>query len=126
MSDGFEELDKLAATLEGSGAKASVEARRIVQKGSLNIKNEARQFASGIAHAPQYPDSITYETHDRLWGAEGIIGPDKGRPQGALGNILEYGTSKNAPLTHLAPALDREEPGFVKALEDAAEKAVDL
>ena len=44
------------------------------------------------------------------------IGPDKSKPQGALGNILEYGTVNNAPFAHLGPALDREAPGFTKAI----------
>lgn len=90
---------------------------RVVEKGSLNIKQDAAQRISGLAHAPHYPRSISYDVRHRVGAIEGEIGPDKSRTQGALGNILEYGTSKNAPIPHLAPALDAEELRFVQALE---------
>lgn len=91
---------------------------KVVEKGALNIKKDAAQRISGHPHAPHYPKSISYDVRRTFGGIEAEIGPDKGRMQGALGNILEYGTSKNAPLPHLAPALDAEEPKYVKALED--------
>lgn len=90
----------------------------VVTKGALNIKKDAAQRISGHAHAPHYPKSISYDVKRTMGGIEAEIGPDKNRRQGALGNILEFGTSKNAPLPHLGPALDAEEPKYVKALED--------
>lgn len=90
----------------------------VVEKGALNIKKDAAQRISGHPHAPHYPKSISYDVKRTWGGIEAEIGPDKNRRQGALGNILEYGTSKNAPIPHLAPALDAEEPRYVKALED--------
>lgn len=114
----LEGLNELVADLHDALDDVRAGARGVVQKGCLNIKTEAQALASGIAHAPMYPASITYDTIERGLGqVEGEVGPDKGRPQGALGNILEYGTSKNAPLAHLGPAFDREQPRYVDAME---------
>lgn len=116
------ELNALAATLEGQRGAVGREVSRVVKRGAQNIKGESRRLASGLAHAPLYPFSIGYdiEGDGRFGSVEAIIGPDKDRPQGALGNILEYGTVNNAPFAHLGPALDREGPRFEKAIADAA------
>jgi len=105
-----------------------------VQRGALNIKKDAQQRSSGIAHAPLYPYTITYDSHQTPTGGWAEIGPDPDkqvgggphRTPGNLGAILEYGTPRNAPIPHLAPALEAEEPRFVKALGDIAVKATGL
>lgn len=128
--NGADDLNKLAADLTAAPAKVQLGAVGVVRKGAQNVMTEARQFASGNSHAPHYPRSITWDMLGVGAALSGVIGaeigPDKDRPQGALGNILEYGTSKNAPLPHLGPALDREGPRFVKALEDLAADALDI
>lgn len=94
---------------------------------AFGIKKSAAQSAGGIAHAPDYPRAITYDTTDHGVG-KGVsaeIGPDKDRRQGALGNILEYGTVNNPPYAHLGPALDRWNPDFVEGLEKAAADALE-
>jgi hypothetical protein len=96
----------------------------VVVKGALNIRDDARRRVSGLRHAPQYPRSITVDTYVSLSGPSAVIGPDKAKPQGALGNILEYGTTKNAPIPHLAPAAEAEAPRFEAALETLAVKAL--
>ena len=88
----------------------------VVGKGALNIKRDAVRRVSGLKHAPAYPRSISYDVFHTLTSAQAQIGPDKGKRQGALGNILEYGTVKNAPVPHLQPALDTEAPKFITAL----------
>lgn len=109
-------LDQVVADLTASSVSAVPRARAVVQKGALNVKQDAQRFSSGLRHAPLYPASITYETMVKRFGIEGIIGPDKDRPQGALGNLLEYGSANNAPLAHLGPALDLEGPRFVESM----------
>ncbi len=96
----------------------------VVKKGALNIKKDAARRISGLAHARAYPRSITY---DMLPGINPAaeIGPDKSRRQGALGNILAYGTAKNPPHPHMRPAAGAELPKFEKALEDLAVKALE-
>lgn len=108
-------IRNLTATERAIGAAVTP----VVKRGAQNIKADAARRAGGIRHAPYYPRSITYDFYARIGGAEAVIGPDKDRRQGALGNILEFGTSKNAPLPHLRPALEAEEPGLLAALEAA-------
>lgn len=118
------EVAAVAEILADAGKVAPTDARKVVAKGALNIKTDARRRVSGLAHAPAYPSSITYEMHETAAGAWAEIGPDKSRRQGALGNLLEYGSVKNAPIPHMAPAAEKERPRFEKAMEDAAAKAL--
>lgn len=121
------ELDVLSADLRRAPATLTKDARAILQKGALNIKNEARKFASGIAHAPHYPSSITYDTRFTANSVEAEIGPDRALgpgKQGFLGAILEYGGIHSGPMAHMGPALDREGPRFEKALADAAVESI--
>jgi hypothetical protein len=98
----------------------------VVAKGAVNIKKDAARRISGLAHAPAYPRSIGYDLYQSLRGPSAIIGPDKSKPQGALGNLLEYGSIKNPPHPHFGPAGDAEEPKFGAALEALAVKTLGL
>ncbi len=116
----FSELNALAGEFTEKAATLPPKAEAVVFKGALNVKRDARQFASGLRHAPHYPYSISFDMLDEPGSIGAEIGPDKDHPQGALGNILEYGTAKNPPFAHLGPALDREGPKFLAALEQLA------
>lgn len=113
-------LNQVVLDLGTASAETGAKVRAVIQKGALNVKQDAQRLSSGLAHAPLYPGSITYETQIKRLGIEALIGPDKDRPQGALGNLIEYGSANNAPLAHLGPALDREGPRFVEAIENVA------
>lgn len=114
------DLNKLIADLSGAPVKVQAEAIAVVRRGANNIKRDAQRFAPTGPHLPYYARSITYDTTVRVGDVEAVIGPDKDRPQGPLGNVLEFGSSQNAPLAHLGPALDLEGPRFMKALEGIA------
>ena len=114
------DLDRLIIDLGKAPAKAAVGMRAVIKKGAANVKADAQRRATGIGHAPDYPKSISFDLRSHLDGLEAIIGPDKDLRQGALGNILEYGTSKNEPRPHLGPALERETPAVVKYTEQLA------
>lgn len=126
MSAQIAGLNELVADLRRAESSIQRNAAAVVERGALNVKNDARQFAQGIAHAPLYPESIDYSIHPA--GLSGVIwaeiGPDKSKPQGPLGNLLEYGSVNNAPLAHLGPALDIEGPKFIAAIGAAAEAAL--
>lgn len=109
-----------AADLDAAAAAAPGEVRKVVQRGALNIKTDWRRRWTGLAHAPRLPYAVTYDTREMPGGASAEIGPDKDKPQGALGNIVEYGTVNNAPIPGGAPALAAEAPRFERALEDLA------
>ncbi|MFJ4852396.1 MULTISPECIES: hypothetical protein [unclassified Streptomyces] len=89
--------------------------RSVVIRGALNIKTEwrANARASSGKHAPAYPSAVGFDIHS--FGPDqvlAIIGPDKGAPQGALGNLLEYGSVKNPPHNDGGRALVNETPRF--------------
>lgn len=104
---------------------APAESRQAVAKGALNIKSDARRRVSGNPHLPRYPASITYDSHETPTGGWAEIGPDKERPQGALGNVLEYGGTRSAPLPHMRPAAEAELPRFERAMEVLAVKGLE-
>ena len=94
------------------GARLRPVVKATITKGALNIKNAARDaILADTRHVfvKQYPYSITYDI--KVGAAATVtaeIGPDKDKPQGALGNLLEFGSSKNAPIPHLVPAFEGE------------------
>ena len=121
MSAGTEAL---AAELALAAARMRVAGTAVVTKGALNIKNDWRASASGLKHAPAYPASITFDVLPTATAIAAEIGPDKSKPQGALGNLIEYGSAKNPPHLDGARALAAEEPRFRAAAEEDAAKAV--
>lgn len=118
------EVEAVADVLVHAADVAPAEARKVVARGALNIKNDARRRISGHPTLRRLPAAITYDTHETATGSWAEIGPDKDRPQGALGNVLEYGTIKNAPIPYMRPAGEAELPRFERALADLPEKVL--
>jgi hypothetical protein len=101
--------------------------RAVVTRGAMNIKKDWRANArqSAPQHAPMYPRTIGYDV--AAYGRDIImatIGPDKGGPQGALGNLLEYGSVHNPPHRDGGRALDIEEPRFEAQLALIVERGL--
>jgi hypothetical protein len=117
-------LNVVVADLEAFPARLAVNLEKAVKVTSQKVRDDARNRIKGHKYLPAYPYSITYDTKVTAEGVEGEIGPDKGRPQGPLGNIIEYGTSKNAPLPHLGPALDANAEDLVAGVEIAVRQAM--
>lgn len=125
MSD----LGDLARDLDDAADRMPEEARKVVSKGAVNIKDGARarwrrEFSGG--HLQRLHYSVGYDITS-VPGAEQItahIGPDSDnrRMQGALGHIAEHGTVNNAPRPALAPELAKESPRFEDALGDVGER----
>lgn len=124
MTGMFEETELLAADLAAAGPRLVVAASAVLAKGALNVKNDWRASASGLRHAPLYPLSISYDITPTPTRITAEIGPDKTKPQGSLGNLIEFGSSKNPPHLDGARALAAEEPRFYAALEDVVASAV--
>lgn len=116
-----DEFRRIRSRLKPALHKAAV-------KSAVSLRDDARAriiAQSTKGYVDQYPRSITHTVTDSAGGiVTAEVGPDKNKKQGALGNILEYGTSKNPPYPHLQPALDHEADGFEKNLGDAAEEAM--
>lgn len=121
MDVDISELEKLADDMENAHKQTLAAVRQVNSKGGLNIKQGARARVAGHPHIPLYPASIGYDTTIRVDSVETEIGPDKSKPQGALGNLIEYGSTKNAPLAHLEPELDLEAPRYQRGVLDAAQ-----
>lgn len=117
---------RIADEFDQAARELGEEVRKVVSRAALNIKNDARDRISGARHLPHYPRSISYDVEETGDGPAAEIGPDHNRSQGPLGNLLEYGSVNNAPIPHLAPALDEEEPRFARALEAALAKVLGL
>lgn len=121
MSADITALEALAAEMTRAAADVDRRARLVVARGALNIKNDWRNNARATAgrHARLYPLSIGYDPPAVVpgVGVSAVIGPDKDRPQGALGNLLEYGSARNPPHNDGGRALLAEEPRFIAAVE---------
>ena len=122
QAEGFDELSRV---LTAASRRAPEETKKIVSKGALNIKTDWRRRWSGLAHAPALPYAVTYDVRSSGTNVQAEIGPDKAKRQGALGNILEYGTIKNAAIPGGRPALEKEERPFLKHLEDMAARLIE-
>ena len=115
------DLRGLAADLGKVSAKVIPAAAAVVAKGALNVKEDWRQRWSGFTYAPGIDEAVTYDLQlapGRI-GAE--VGPDKDLRQGALGNLLEYGSVNNAPIPGGLPAAEAEEPRFTEAVAELGE-----
>lgn len=94
---------------------------RVVKRGAHNLKSDYQREARSSGHYKHFHRAISY---DRVTSLEYEVGPDKSKMQGALGNILYFGTSKNAPELDLHGPIARELPRFEQALADAAEEVL--
>jgi hypothetical protein len=115
--------NSLARDMLKAAAEAIVGTRGIVQKGSLNIKNEARKNVAQSApvHNAHAQYAIGYDTQIDAKGlvTRGEIGYDKDKPGGDLGNLLEYGAPRRGnspPHRDLGRAFDSELPRFEDAI----------
>ncbi|MFD4912853.1 hypothetical protein ACFWNR_06475 [Streptomyces virginiae] len=114
MTAEVRELYQQAEAFEHNTAEAERGILAVVTRGALNVKNEWRDnaIASSGRHARAYPYSVSYDVQAIPGGAQAEIGPDKGKTQGPLGNLLEFGSSKNRPHNDGGRALLAEAPRF--------------
>lgn len=108
------QLRGLAEDLRMGYKEAAKDAAAIVGRGALNIKKDWQSRWRGHPMVPAIPYAINYDVKVRPTEIAAEIGVDKGRRQGPLGNLLEFGSVNNAPLPGGAPALAAEEPRFVE------------
>ncbi len=120
MSD-ISGLDELVADLRDAPGRVQRKVDAVVIKGAVDIKNDWRERASGNRHAPLYPASIGFDAGWKAGAFEAEIGPDKDKPQGALGNLLTYGSANNPPSGDDVAVAEAEAPKFLKAMSDLAD-----
>jgi hypothetical protein len=113
----MDDLRSLAHDLSEAPRRAQRDAVAVVEHAALNVKNGWRDNAKKSAghHARAYPATVSYEMGalSALAGqVEAEIGPDKNKPQGALGNLLEFGSVNSPPHNDGGRALRDEAPKF--------------
>lgn len=123
------ELDRLTADLGEVPRRASRNLRQAIEVTARKVRDTARANASGMAHAPAFPYSITYDITGSGGSGTGStldaeIGPDKDRPQGALGNLIEYGSIRNPPQGIMHGALQANEADFERGIDIAIADAM--
>ena len=119
-------LNELVLQLDAATSRLPVEVQAVLGRAGLNIKKDAAARVGGRKYLPAYPRSISYDVSAKLGGYQVEVGPDKDRPQGPLGNIIEDGSVNSAPIPHLSPALDAEEPKVVVALDALLGRLLDV
>lgn len=110
-------IPELVETLTKAASRSIREVEKVVFKGAMNVKEDWRKRWSGLAHAPAIPAAIDFDIYSTPSAVNAEIGPDKSKRQGALGNLLAFGSVNNAPVPGPIPAARAEEPRFAAALE---------
>lgn len=114
-------LTDLIDDLASADERVVDESRKVVSKGSLNIKKDTQEKWKGATMAPSLYRAVSYDVTVSGTLVESEVGPDKNKRQGALGNIYEFGVPGTAPQPALNPALDAEMPRFEQAAADLGE-----
>lgn len=105
------------------GAYRDVDA--VLKKGALNIKNEMIADVSKSPHFRGMAGSITFEHENTRDVIRRVIGPDKERKGGALGNIYFFGTSRGGGSGDIDKPLRNEEPRLNSALDGLLQRWAD-
>lgn len=131
MDADFSELMSLAADIEDAPKALPKYLRKALDVTSIKVKKDAQATVKGRKGLGHAAGAIDYE----LKGSSGSvsemsseIGYDKGKPAGALGNLIEFGAPNSgnqlAPSHDLGNALLANEGDFVKGVEAAAADAM--
>jgi hypothetical protein len=139
MADGVyadtSEVDRLARDLGDIPDIAGPLVVKALEVTSINIKKDWQEPLKGSATLPALPYAITYDIGGNVsllrnaigGGGTNIvvseIGFDKGRNQGPLGNVSEFGTPTITGRGYGIRALQKNEDDFERGLDIALEQA---
>ena len=131
MAGEFDELMSLAVDLESAPKSLPKYLRKALDVTSIKVKKDAQATVKGRKGLGHAAGAIDYE----LKGSSGSVsemssevGYNKGKPAGALGNLIEYGAPNSG--NHLSPSHDlgnallNNEDDFVHGLELAVDDAL--
>lgn len=139
MADGFTidaaEVDQLSAAFGAVPNHLGWFLPKAVEVSARHVKDGWRDETKGIAQGRAFPFSITYDMS--VFQGFGVsvvqaeIGPDKGRAQGPLGNLIEYGgdtkgglmSNRGAGAAEVHEAAADFERGLAQATADAERAA---
>jgi hypothetical protein len=120
--DGVAELKQLSANLGKIAGSAVKDVDEVLKKGAQNVKSEMRADVSRSEHFKGMAGSISYDSYYLPGRARYVIGPDKSRRGGSLGNIYYFGTSRGGGSGDIEKPLRSEEPRLMNALDQLAAK----
>ena len=131
MAGEFDELMELAADIETAPKALPKYLRKALDVTSMKIKKDAQASVRGRKGLGHAAGAIDYE----LKGSSGSVsemssevGYNKGKPAGALGNLIEFGAPNSgnqlSPSHDLGNALLNNEDDFVHGLERAVDDAL--
>jgi hypothetical protein len=124
MSDDFSELGRLERDL-GTVPEASEQNVKIALGVTSNrIKKAWQGKVQGSPGLGGLAAAVTYEGKSTANAFESEIGYDKGRFQGPLGNISEFGSPSHPARGYGLASLQENEPDFVRGLERAVDDAL--
>jgi hypothetical protein len=128
MSEDFSEFYKLEQDL-GEAPKDSGPFMRVaLHKTSEKIRDAWKGKLDGSEYLPHLGRAISWDISTfQGFGVsvmESEIGFDKGRKQGPLGNISEFGTPRTPPRGYGAAALQENEGDLEHGLEQAVDDAL--
>lgn len=119
------EVRALATDLGKVTRDVEKEADKVLERGALGVKEAMAEDAQRLTgHAKHFHRSISY---DRRYGVGRMsyeIGPDKSRRQGALGNLLYFGSRNNAPQLDIESGLIAEEPKLLSEMGKMLERVM--
>lgn len=131
MDADFSELMSLATDLDEAPANLPKYLRKALDVTSIKVKKDAQATVKGRKGLGHAAGAIDYELDGKSGAVSEMsseIGYDKGKPAGALGNLIEFG-APNAG-NHLSPSHDlgnallANEGDFVKGVAAAADDAM--
>lgn len=122
----FSDLDKLAADLGTVSRDTRKNVRKAVEVTARKVKDSWRDKLKGSSTLPGLPSAVSYDVKSASGAIEAEVGFDKGRRQGALGNVSEFGTPSVGPRGFGLASLEEKqgdfEDGIGKALGETLEE----
>ena len=120
MSDGSAVLRALAVNLGRVAGSAVKDVDEVLKKGAQNVKSEMQADVSRSPHFKGMAGAISYDSFYLPGRARYVVGPDKSRRGGSLGNIYYFGTSRGGGSGDINKPLRTEEPRLMLALDALA------
>lgn len=118
------DMRQLAADMGSVPSEVEANTVKALNVTSFKIRSAWREKLRGSSTLPALPYAVTFDAKQGRGVLESEIGFDKGRAQGALGNISEFGSVNNAPRGFGAAALAENAEDFVTGILLASDSAL--
>lgn len=125
MEANTSELRRLAGDLGRASTEIVKVAEAETEKAAHNIKTTMADEARSDSSTRHFADSISYDRATALGFIGYEIGPDKNRRQGALGNLLYFGSANNGPKLDVESGMRKEAPEYERRMADRAAGLLD-